>query len=404
MTSALDAYLEGKHVGQFARNADGTTAFTYDGDAAGAPISLSLPRDGSWTKRAPENFLQNFLPDHAETRERMAAAYAAASVDTFDLLAKAGGDIAGGLVLLPEGQAPQSADPVLDPARSGDIAARIAAIKRDPDSWADERTPARFSLAGTQGKFALARIDEDWYWSNETVPSTHILKPANPKLPGLEVAEAAALTLAADIGTAAPYASTFEAGDQTSFIVERFDRATDGQIPRRLHAEDLAQSLGRNPDVKYGVTAVQVMSLLKQVDPSSDLAYAFVRQLAFNVVIGNADAHAKNYSVLLRPGGVELAPLYDAVPVVLYPEFDQHLAMKIGGAQFARQVSRAHWRKLAEKTGLDPDKTVAVAIEVAQAAAERAGSAWAGLEESHRLTMERAVLQIAENFSRTTTR
>ena len=92
----------------------------------------------------------------------MAAAFGAASVDTFDLLAKAGGDIAGGLVLLPERQEPQAAVPVLDPAFSGDIAERIAAIKRDPDAWADEQTPARFSLAGTQGKFALARLDEDW--------------------------------------------------------------------------------------------------------------------------------------------------------------------------------------------------------------------------------------------------
>lgn len=403
MTRALEAYREGNHVGRFAQNAGGTTTFTYDEDAPKTPISLSLPRDGGSMKRAPANFLENFLPDNASTRARMAASYGAVSVNAFDLLAKAGGDIAGGLVLLPEGQALQSTIPVLDPALTGDIAARIAAIKRDPDSWTDELSPARFSLAGTQGKFALARIEDDWYWSNETVPSTHILKPANPKLVGLEAAEAAALTLAADIGIAAPHATTLEARDQTSFIVERFDRTSDGQIARRLHAEDLAQSLGRSPTEKYGVTAAQVIGLLNQVDPSADLAYAFVRQLAFNVVIGNADAHAKNYSVLLRPGGVELAPLYDAVPMVLYPEFDQHMAMKIGGAQFARQGSRTHWRKLAEKTGLDPDRTVAVAIQVAEAAAERAGSAWAGLEDGHGLAMEQAVLQITADFTRTTT-
>ena len=92
------------------------------------------------------------------------------------------------------------------------------------------------------------------------------------------------------------------------------------------------------------------------------------------------------------------------MPVVLYPEFDQHLAMKIGGAQFARQVRRAHWRKFAEKTGLDADRTVAVAIQVAENAAERAGSAWAGLEDGHRLAMKQAALQIAANFTRITTR
>ena len=190
-----------------------------------------------------------------------------------------------------------------------------------------------------------------------------------------------------------------------TLATDRSRRETsDGQIARRLHAEDLAQSLGRSPTGKYGVNAAQVIGLLNQVDPSADLTYAYIRQLAFNVVIGNADAHATNYSVLLRPGGVELAPLYDAVPVGLYPEYDQPLAMKIGGAQFARQVSRAHWQKLAEKTGLDPDRTIAVTIQVAEAAADRAGSAWAGMEDGHRLAMEQAVLQITANFTRTTTR
>ena len=93
------------------------------------------------------------------------------------------------------------------------------------------------------------------------MPSTHILKPANPKLVGLEAAEAAALTLAADIAIAAPHATTLEAGDQMSFIVERFDRTSDGQIARRLHAEDLGvephwndQSRQPTPDRHLSVT------------------------------------------------------------------------------------------------------------------------------------------------------
>lgn len=74
---------------------------------------------------------------------------------------------------------------------------------------------------------------------------------------------------------------------------------------------------------------MQVASLLKAYGQSDE----FVRQLAFNVAIGNADAHAKNYSVLLAGSQVRLAPLYDSLPTYLYPKYDARLAMSIDGAQ-----------------------------------------------------------------------
>ncbi|MCJ1707064.1 HipA domain-containing protein [Microbacterium sp. VKM Ac-2923] len=395
MSERLEAWLEGIHAGQFARADDGVVTFTYSEDAPATPISLSLPREGGWTRAAPTNLLDNLVPDREHARRRMAEVYGASGTGTFELLQKAGGDVAGGLLLLPEGEVPSAGPARLNPALDRDVADRINSIKLDPDAWAPRDVPARFSLAGTQGKFALARVDADWYWSNESVPSTHILKPGNREHRDRELAEAAAMTLAADVGVPAPKVAILHTYDQTAFIIERFDRAVTSTslLAKRLHAEDLAQSIGLSPGEKYGVTAEQIVGKLREVDGTGSLARAFIQQLAFNVLVGNADAHAKNYSVLLRPGGVSLAPIYDVVPTGLYPSFEQELAMRISGARYPQAVSRDHWRKFARRVAMDPDDVVSIVSGVAIGMAEMNDSAWVQLDDDHvevmRATVER---------------
>ena len=389
MNTVLEAWLEGAHVGRFVQGEDRAVTFDYDADATGTPISLSLPRERPATRKAAANFLANLLPDQDDVRARMARVYEAASVSTFDLLAKAGGDVAGGLVLLPEGESFPTGAPELSPALDRDLADRIASIKRDPIAWVSSEERSRFSLAGTQGKFALADVDGEWYWSNASLASTNIVKPARPELRGLEEAEAAALRLAANIGVPAPRAGILRVADQTAFIIERFDREPGRPFAKRLHAEDLAQATGIAPGAKYGMSAIQALLLIASVDDDEQrIAYAFVRQLAYNTAIGNADAHAKNYSLLLRPTGAELAPLYDAVPVGLYPEFNRELAMDISGARRAQEVTLDHWRKFARTAVLNTDAVIEIVTDVAQGVAEHADSAWDALDDDQRQAMK----------------
>lgn len=398
MTRYLEAWFENLHVGQFIVDAD-ATVFRYDDDAPETPISLSLPRDGSATRRAATNFLENLLPDHEHTRVRLAATYGARSTETVDLLQKAGGDIAGGLVLLPAGTEPKTIAAEMNPALDRDIADRIRSIKHDPDSWAPDDLPARFSLAGTQGKFAIASIDGDWFWSNAAIPSTHIVKPGRPDLRGVEDAELAALNLAHAVGVSAPSARVLRVADQHAFAVERFDRAVQsGPLPRRLHAEDLAQARGISPDNKYGVTARQVIDTLRPVDPSGTLVTSFLTQLAFNTLVGNADAHAKNYSILLGQNGITFAPIYDVVPVGPYPAYDHKLAMRIAGARMAVEVTIAHWRKLARTSGLDEDIVTHLVVNMARNILEHNDGAWDDLHPDQREVVRTAVARHAERF------
>lgn len=383
----LDAYLEGDYYGRFSEgDRPGDLTFTYDESAPATPISLSLPRDGRASRFAAANLLDNLLPDRDEVRERMKKSYGATGTDTLSLLAVAGGDIAGGLVLVPAGADLHQDVPILDPALDEDIADRIAAIKRDPDAWMSANGPARFSLAGSQGKFALAKYEGEWYWSNRTLPSTHIIKPAPSRLPGLEPIESDTLTLANIVGVPSAKASVLHMLDQQAFLVERFDRApTETVAAQRIHAEDFAQASGISTKRKYDQTAKQAIDLLRtaeQTDP--DIEYDFLRQLAFNTMIGNADAHAKNYSVLVRPDRISLAPLYDAVPVLLYPEYDQNLAMDISGAARPQAATLDHWCKLARTTGLDVDRTEHEIRTLAAAMDGAIDDAWPNIEPVQR--------------------
>ena len=313
----------------------------------------------------------------------MARETGAASTDTFDLLD--GTDVSGGLVFT-RGDEPPETSAILAPvvASDADIAARITRIKAGAqDSWWDRRIPVRFSLAGNQPKFSLANLDGYWFWSNAAIPSTHILKPGDPHRFGVEENEAASMLLASLCGVPTPHAGIVSFEGQTSYIVERFDRArnADGTV-RRLHAEDMMQALGDDSGRKYGVKAKQVLAVLHRADSTDELAYEWVRRLALNTSVSNADAHAKNYSIVLSRDGIAIAPMYDVLTTTYWPDVDRRLPMKIGGARGAHQLSSPHWRRLAEDNGLDPDRVEETARNMAWLVLEHADEAYRDLPVS----------------------
>jgi len=372
----LYAWLEGRPVGVFAQSADGTVEFSYDEDAPPTPVSLSLPREGGWPRSAPYRFLDNLLPDDHRARRRMAYDACAESDSVMDLLAVLGGDVAGGLVLASTDEYPARPDAPLIPMSDDDIAHRIATLRAEPDRWLDrELSGGRFSLAGAQAKFAMTRRDGGWYLPSAAAPSTHIIKPSTGEFPDVDVVEAATMRLAGLAGMPAPRAGLVTVLGQQAYMVERFDR--DGST--RLHTEDLAQALGIAPDEKYAVTAPRAVAVLHRVDPSDELAYAFVRALALHVAVGDADAHAKNYSVFLRPGAVSLTPVYDALTTLYWASLSLRLAMPVAGAVRSEDVTPDDWAELARECGLAPDRVVTIAQDTSRAVLAAADQAYEGV-------------------------
>ena len=168
----LNVWMNGSHVGVFTSLKRGV-AFEYDWNAP--RISFSLPKDGEWREDAPE-ILENLLPESGAAKYAMMQAVGAKSQESFDLLENV--DSAGALVFSRNDEMPTIASVPPAEATDDEIATRIAAVKRTPDSWFVRNKGARFSLAGAQGKFSLSRVGDEWVWPNGAVPSTHILKPA----------------------------------------------------------------------------------------------------------------------------------------------------------------------------------------------------------------------------------
>ena len=150
-------------------------------------------------------------------------------------------------------------------------------------------------------------------------------------------------------------------------VVERFDRhhreSTDGATTlERLHQEDFCQALGIVSELRYqkegGPSLKQCFGLLRDVSsaPVIDLA-RLLDAVIFNYLVGNNDAHGKNYSLLYKPlekGGREtrLSPLYDIVSTVYYPELSRDMAMKIGSEYSSEKIIARDFEQLAEEAGL----------------------------------------------------
>jgi serine/threonine-protein kinase HipA len=198
-------------------------------------------------------------------------------------------------------------------------------------------------------------------------PSTHILKPAVERFAGVVFNEAYCMKLAAAAGLPVAKTEIRRVEDVEYLLVERYDRThrqnSEGvPVLERLHQEDFCQALGIVSENKYqkegGPSLKQCFALLREVSsaPVLDLA-RLLDAVIFNYLVGNNDAHGKNFSLLYRGLGTasmetRLAPLYDVVSTRYYPELTRELAMKIGGEYSSDRVTKTNFEQLAEDAGL----------------------------------------------------
>lgn len=336
-------------VGVFRQTGTDTASFFYEPSYSGTPVSLSMPVGEQAREDVAYFYLDNLLPENEDSRRRLARLFGC-TPHAFDLLAKIGEDVAGAIVLSPDPDLPHRDSAPLLEANDDLIAYWISLLKVDPSAPPPDNHEPRFSLAGQQAKFSLARAGNMWFLSTAEFPSTHIFKPAYIRHPEADRAEAAMLLLAREVGIPAARAEVMQFLGEDVFVTARWDRFEG----TRIHAEDLLQALGDPISDKYGVYDDDVYRLLSPHGLERD----YLRQMLFNVAIGNADAHAKNYSFLLAGSDVRLAPLYDTLPIFLWPQYDQKLCISINGKWTLDGVIEADWVAWAGAAGYDPELVV----------------------------------------------
>jgi serine/threonine-protein kinase HipA len=271
------------------------------------------------------------------------------------MLERIGGECAGAVSLLPE-DAPA---PTVGEARVRELSERelediVAELPRRP--LMAGREGLRLSLAGSQSKLPVLVRDAHIALPLGNTPSTHIIKPEPERFPGLVTTEVLCMTLARAVGLNVPPVSIRPVGDKPCIVVQRYDRTigADGSVTR-VHQEDFCQALGFPPERKYqqegGPLLRDCIGLLREWSTVAALDIRdFLDGLIFNVLIGNADAHGKNYSILYRRTERRLAPLYDLVCTLAWPELSKTPAMKIGKSDSIETITPAHWRKTAQES------------------------------------------------------
>lgn len=345
MPDRLEVWLHGLHVADLERRrrSDTRIRLRYRTEAldrwpANTPlVSCSLPLSERPADAVP--FLRGLLPE-GDALAALAAEARVSVIDTFELLARYGRDVAGALVIAE--QAPDPARFGLDPYDAHTLGDEVAGLERNPLGIHGD---SELSLAGLQNKLLLVRTADGWARPRRGYPSTHILKAEDRRHPGLARAEFECLTLAREVGLTPVESQLVELAGIPCLITERYDRVAAVAGPAdRLHQEDLCQAVGidgagNRGRAKYerrgggGPGFRRAATLLESyaADAPRELA-RLVSAIAFTIAIGNADAHAKNLSFLHdSPETIALAPLYDTVPTVLWPALTKESALAVNG-------------------------------------------------------------------------
>lgn len=349
----LEVRLAGRRIGILSRTRKGAR-FRYDDDAvvayAGRPLlSAALPvKARPYAEGLTGAWFSGLLPE-GDRFDYLCRRIDCAPSDYMSILAEIGWECAGAVSIAEAGfEAPAPAqNPVLI---EDELAAKLNSL---PSFFQEGQSLPRVSLGGYQDKLcvvghniniAKGRVDIGAFsLPDETEVSTHILKPQPAgKYPHLIESEAWAMAAASWAARCARVALLELDGVPPVLCVERFDRKEESGNLRRIHQEDCCQALGLSPKDKYvpvksplgtDPSYRKIAALLSRFAENADIESAeLLRQMTANLILGNTDAHAKNYALLYQVECIPtISPMYDVAPVFLVEPKAAHLSMRING-------------------------------------------------------------------------
>jgi serine/threonine-protein kinase HipA len=365
MAKTLDVYLQDELVGHLFQDDGGQTIFEYVKswlDKTGATaLSESLPlKEGRFTSKQCRGFFAGILPEESK-RQMIARNLGISARNDYAMLEQIGGECAGAVTFVPAGQTLPERNYHYRTLSPKELAAIFKELPKRPLLAGEQGV--RLSLAGAQDKIALRIEGNTISLPLGGAPSTHILKPNIERFAGVVFNEALTMRLAAAVGlpTARVEIQTVDSIDY--LLVDRYDRihlqSGAPTVLERLHQEDFCQALNIASEMKYqkegGPSLKNCFALLREISsaPVIDLA-RLLDAVIYNYLVGNNDAHGKNFSLLYHGVGtanqeIRLAPLYDLISTVYYPELSKDMAMKIGSEYRSEKVTPKDFEELAEE-------------------------------------------------------
>lgn len=394
---------------------DGRLSFQYDQTTNVSPISVSMPvKEEPYNNNDTQKFFANLLPE-GDPREKIAKFYNIKE-NLFPMLNAIGGECAGAISLYSEEnynkQNENNNNEISEFSRE-EFNEHIKGLPNRPLSVGNR---VRLSLAGAQAKTAVLIKEKDFpvlypygeqhkfeiynsdhiriYKPSAVEFSTHIVKPPIKHLQDTVYNEFFCMLLAYDISREdgmdsffVPRVTLYRDNDVECLFVQRYDRFFDEEEHRfkRLHQEDLCQVLSIYPEKKYqedgGVSIKQCFKIIDEnITFKIQAIDSILNIIIFNYLIGNCDAHGKNYSIIhnsrlhssddnqvfgnfyqfFQNNIISLAPFYDLMSTEIYDKASelgetQKMAMAIGGEYNSQKITLAHFERMAKELDMKPN-------------------------------------------------
>ena len=359
----------------YIENADRSTLSLGFKDSLGELITDFKPTQ---TQLLP--FFSNLLPED-EMRRYLAERASVNPEREFFLLWVLGQDLTGAVTIKPADG--EELPPGVSESVDGDNESNDGAM--------------RFSLAGVQLKFSAVQHA----LGGLTIPATGmggswIVKLPSSKFDGVPENEFSMMELARKIGMDVPETQLLNIGNienipdgigqfgHSAFAIKRFDRVDGGGS---VHIEDFAQVFGVYPNDKYKKASMRNIAEVIGIEGQEGDIAEFIRRLVFNTLIGNADMHLKNWSLIYNDKrSASIAPAYDFVSTIPYIA-DKNAALKVSRSKNFADFTMDELSHLAAKARL-PEKLV---LDTAEETVSRFHEIWQ--KEKNNLALSSGVIE-----------
>lgn len=343
----IDVYMKEARVGTVTFEQPRLCQFEYTDSwiADGFPISPCFPLTGEIKPQTVSNFIKNLFPE-GSAFDVLLVTENLSQNNLYAILKRIGWDTAGALRFSEAGLSPKNPPTSLRQITKDELARRLDSHS-DLTVWDGK---FRLSVAGVQDKLNVyVDSNQAIFLADGKYASTHILKFSSPRFPTVVINELFCMRLAATVGLKTANVEHKKLGDHSALLVKRFDRRPHPTGVDKHHMIDGCQALDLPPEHKYeqsfgnskdvahireGASLKKLFGFAQHCEVPALTIETLIDWMLFNLIIGNSDAHGKNFSFFIRRSGITPTPFYDLISIVFeatqQKNLDTHLAMAIG--------------------------------------------------------------------------
>lgn len=367
----LKTFYKDREVGIIEFDTPTSCIFTYSDEwiKDGYAISPVIPLTGDTSSKSVVNFLRNLFPE-GSAFDVLLQTSNLSKTNLLGILTAIGWDTAGAFTF---SKSLIKRKTELRPILQKELAAKLEKGLTDDIARWDGKF--RLSVAGVQNKLNVY-IDKsgDKYLADGAYASTHILKFASRQFPSIVVNELFCMRLAQASGIDVAEVHHERVENHSMLVVKRFDRRLNEDSVAKRHMVDGCQALDLPPEYKYeqnfgsgkdvahirdGVSLQKLIGFAQQCNFPAIVIQKLLGWLAFNLLVGNSDAHGKNVSFYMNENGVTLTPFYDLVSVVFesqkQTDLDTQLAMAVGDNFNINEITAYDLLSFADESGVKFD-------------------------------------------------